>query len=143
ARGVLGRLPDAEHAGGFDPVEPVMAGSVGAFPYEDGTTDLQIRYIKLSLDEERLAEFPRTVRDYRAETAHRRFVFPQEPTTDQNFTTLQFEAYRDLGYCIVKAFHRRFDFADPNSGIAAREPWSDCMSPPGGRSGDRPSGERR
>jgi len=33
--------------------------------------------------------------------------FPQQPTTDQWFSPAQFEAYRDLGYGIVKLYGDR------------------------------------
>jgi hypothetical protein len=57
------------------------------------TPPISVRYIKLTLDRTRLESYPQAVQDF----ARRDPKFPQDPTSNQTFTTEQFVAYRELG----------------------------------------------
>jgi hypothetical protein len=77
---------------------------------------IEVDYVKLSIDPEKLATYADTVRTYykksttecRDPSFLRKWVlsctFPQQPTTDQWFSPDQFAAYRDLGTDIVRHF---------------------------------------
>jgi len=98
----------------YDGSIPVMRGKISWFPLtQNGTperVDLQVVYIKLSLDPSHLENYPRTVRDYfnkkpgwfnRLTHASR---FPHEETSDISYDPQQFAAYRDLGRHLAKAW---------------------------------------
>ncbi len=66
----------------------------GEISYGDGTTGVLI-YIKTTL----IGKLPKDIYGYKS--AHPEF--PDETTADQFFDEKQFEAYRELGYCIGKS----------------------------------------
>lgn len=91
---------------------PVMTGSIAAFPFPDrAPLELEVVYIKLSLDADRLATYSSTVQRVYAASEHptcrkatigRKCPFPQYSTLDQDYSDLQFRAYRELGAAIVQ-----------------------------------------
>ncbi len=103
-----------------------LTGRIGYFPYMSTKPDnasIEVNYIKLSIDEEHLSQYPESVRSYFDKSKHNIFhrsgvkdyyctsprisafskcTFPQETTTDQSYEEEQFNAYRDLGQWIVE-----------------------------------------
>jgi hypothetical protein len=74
------------------PSAEVMTGEVK--PITSGASArLAVIYIKLGLDRNRLDFYPKHVSEY----ARKNSQFPQDPTSNQSFTSEQFIAYRDLG----------------------------------------------
>jgi len=74
----------------------------------------RLEWIKLSIDVGSLDQYPYSVREYakyhgtlegcdprKRATAAPDCPFPQEPTTNQDFSAEQFNAYRDLGCFLV------------------------------------------
>ncbi len=109
----------------------VMTGVIRGFPEISGKEKhIQVIYIKLSLNPEKISEYPRkAVQEYYATSSRKRInpglppsgcletysylrllvfgcVFPQEATTDQAFTKHQFDAYRKLGDFITCRAHK-------------------------------------
>jgi hypothetical protein len=77
------------------PPTAVMTGRVApAGDARPGQRVLAVVYVKLGLDRGALDALPPEVRAY----AMRNERFPQDPTTDQRFTSEQFTAYRVLGH---------------------------------------------
>jgi len=76
-----------------DAVPALTTGVARPCAKEATTSPMTVVYIKLSLDRQRLDSYPAQVRKH-AESDSR---FPQDPTSNQVFTTEQFVAYRDLG----------------------------------------------
>jgi hypothetical protein len=72
---------------------PLAAGLARSTVSAPSTRPMSVVYIKLALDREHLESYPVAVQ----ERARRSPVFPQDPTTNQAFTTEQFVAYRELG----------------------------------------------
>jgi len=96
----------------YDGSKPVMRGTIGWFPLERGgrreKVVVDVVYIKLSLDRQRLDRYPETVQSYcrrKPDWLHRRAgsVFPHESTGDISYSPNQFAAYRDLGRFMVVA----------------------------------------
>jgi len=109
----------------------VYEGELGPIPFatlsSSGTGEerwnytnrvLRIHYVKLSLDSSHIEQYPKTVRDRYASHANRRqFIsegcvatrdndacsFPHEPTAHLDYREDEFEAYWDLGRCIVES----------------------------------------
>jgi len=101
----------------------------GAQSWEFSHRVLRVHYVKLSLDGAHLESYPRTVRERYASHAGRRqkhdapcvttrsndaCSFPHEPTADLDYRHGKFEAYWDLGRCIVEQH-----WPDPANGQAA------------------------
>jgi hypothetical protein len=108
-------------------ISPYMEGTVRRFPGAGGEPlNITVRYIKLALDTQRLTRYNDKVRRYYqrklrefsgrvtamnpsgcterdpfVELFFRGCMFPQQPTSDQNFSPEQFAAYRWLGNGIV------------------------------------------
>ena len=74
------------------PGAAVMTGEVKPLKSDPSGT-ISVIYIKLGLDRNRLDSYPSHVSEY----ARRHDVFPQDPTSNQSFTSEQFVAYRELG----------------------------------------------
>ena len=75
------------------PTAAVMSGDVKPLtPHASGRL-MWVIYIKLGLDRSRLESYPHSVSEY----APKNSKFPQDPTSNQSFTSEQFIAYRDLG----------------------------------------------
>jgi hypothetical protein len=103
----------------YDGSPPVMKGSIGQFPLMVGDTvekvTIDVTYIKLSLDLNRLDTYPPSVtRYYKAPknwfkelTGFQNSPFPHEDTSDISYSKRQFSAYRDLGYHIVTNYYGR------------------------------------
>ncbi len=93
--------------------DPVMQGTISYFPpinFDGKTIDspvINVVYIKLSLNANRLADYPLTVSNYYNKTRGSRtsvFIpseFPQESTEDLSYTPEQSLAYHELGRYIV------------------------------------------
>jgi hypothetical protein len=105
--GTIGPIPIAERA----------ADGGGGSGWTIGDRMLHVRYIKLSLDAERIGAYPATVRDRYAVQAARQVEapcsttqdtggcrFPEESTADLDYREGQFEAYWDLGRCTVERY---------------------------------------
>jgi hypothetical protein len=77
--------------GRFDPATPVVRGTISA-----SSTSLKsdVFYVKLAKND---------TRDYGEPISNPALGprFPQDPTSDQNFGKLKFEAYRELGYLLA------------------------------------------
>jgi hypothetical protein len=86
-----------ESAKGFSkpsgPTAAVMTGEVKPMRSPAGARPTSVIYVKLGLDRNRLDSYPKNVSEY----AHKNSEFPQDPTSNQSFTSEQFIAYRDLG----------------------------------------------
>lgn len=85
---------------------PVYSGNVGALPYDGSRSDIniQVSYLKLAMDENSIALYPKAVRDYWGsldlecrKSQQRGCQFPQDLTIDQRYTQERFRAYRELG----------------------------------------------
>ena len=73
---------------------PALATGVAKSRVDEPVTPpMSVVYIKLVLDRNQLDSYPAAVREH-AKRDHR---FPQDPTSNQSFTTEQFVAYRELG----------------------------------------------
>lgn len=79
------------------PTPAVMTGSVKPSKSDPNAPAISVIYIKLGLDRERLESYPSQVIDYARKNAR----FPQDPTSNQIFTTEQFIAYRELGHHVA------------------------------------------
>jgi hypothetical protein len=80
------------------PAMAVMIGDVRPKTSDLGVRPMSVVYIKLGLDRTRLDTYPPQVSKY----AQDHPLFPQDPTSDQAFTTEQFIAYRDLGRHVAR-----------------------------------------
>jgi hypothetical protein len=78
----------------------VFAGWVEHLPFADGERRLLITYIKLGLDRRQTQAYPEAVRSYLEVWGSG--PFPQEPTMMLDYSTEQFQAYRDLGRHLVR-----------------------------------------
>ncbi|MGE5307041.1 MAG: patatin-like phospholipase family protein [Alphaproteobacteria bacterium] len=78
----------------FDPAQPVLEGEV---VYPDHIAPLV--YIKLALDRRQSAKLPKEVKDYLREDKDMKF--PHDPTTKQQYSPRQFQAYQSLGYDVT------------------------------------------
>lgn len=92
---------------------PVMQGGICCLPYPGKSETIPVTYVKLAYHpdkttlgsghgaiKERLDRFFNERRHNRLE--HRTgYFFPQDPTTDQDFTHEQYIHYRDLGYVLT------------------------------------------
>jgi len=97
--GLRFRVPAIED-GAFQFLAPVMRGNIagnGLPGKDDGQSATHVFYLKLAMDKTRPQDYPENLRDQRLGKA-----FPQDPTVNQNFSDVQFAAYRDLGYWIAK-----------------------------------------
>jgi hypothetical protein len=122
----------------YDGSQPVMKGSIGQFPLKEGDTvekvTIDVTYIKLSLDLNRLESYPPSVRNYyqskknwfKELTGIQNSPFPHEDTSDISYGKTQFSAYRDLGYYIVTNYYGR-PAGDP---LPNNENSNDANSPP-------------
>jgi hypothetical protein len=81
------------------PTGPTTALMTGAVKPEStpNSAAISVIYLKLGLDRERLNSYPSQVSDYARKNAR----FPQDPTSDQTFTSEQFVAYRELGHHVA------------------------------------------
>jgi hypothetical protein len=61
---------------------------------EPTSSPMSVVYIKLALDRDNMESYSVQVREH----ARRDARFPQDPTSNQAFTTEQFVAYRELGH---------------------------------------------
>jgi len=114
----------------YNAKESCFDGKISYFPYvsekgEPVRESIDVKYIKLSIDKDRLEkldkadpdQYPESVRAYfknsrkgENDTYCSRFLdkfdlgctFPQEATTNQSYSEEQFNAYRDLGKWIVE-----------------------------------------
>ena len=83
-----------------------------AFLQEDGKTTwrtIDVAYVKLSASDADSPSYPAPARREwersKAECGdkpYQKACFPQDPTTDRDFSEDQFEGYRDLGYGLVR-----------------------------------------
>lgn len=103
---------------------PVLTGTIGCLPNpyrinQDGCDKIRITYVRLAfhpncvaadssaatmpLQERVSAFFKSELEKNQSKTGLLRpdGTFPQDPTTDQNYSREKFEAYRDLGYLIA------------------------------------------
>jgi hypothetical protein len=110
-----------EGYGTFDPTVPVMAGTISHFPTlrSAGPVDLQIMYVKLSLNSD-LSQYDPAVADYYRNGGAAKH-FPYESTGDQGYSDERYRAYRELGYRIGQCIPKfgQFTMTDPpcyNSG---------------------------
>jgi hypothetical protein len=102
--------------GRFNRIHPVMKGSVSSFPWPTGQKSLQVVYLKLWVDDDELRRYsyPTTVSNMWKKSKLQSKdkcgpdskptncgQFPQDPTSDQDFDSDRFSAYRDLGHAIV------------------------------------------
>jgi hypothetical protein len=62
------------------------------------SNSISVIYIKLGLDQDHLESYPEPVKEYARKNPH----FPQDPTSNQSFTSEQFRAYRDLGRHVAR-----------------------------------------
>ena len=83
---------EAIDKGSFDPKTPVIKGSILA---ASGTALSHVVYVKLAKGDTGNSGEP-------INNPALGPYFPQDPTSDQNFDTLQFEAYRELGYLLAR-----------------------------------------
>lgn len=110
-------LPDVAR---FDPACPVMSGTVGPFPLNNGGKEperrnIKVTYIKLSMDTTNPAAYPESVRTYyEGHKLPKKNLFgvddpfPHQPTFDLNLSRAQYLAYRDLGhYHAMQFYHQR------------------------------------
>jgi len=95
----------------LDPAHPVRTGMIGSFPVQYPNElinrKIAVHYIKLSIDESRLNQYSPAVREYyerHGRNGDRDNRFPQQSTSDLNYNTGQFLAYRDLGADIVRLY---------------------------------------
>lgn len=77
----------------FDASVPVLSGHV----FTQGQRIASIVYVKLSMNRENAGSYPEQVESY----AMKNGLFPQIPTTDQDYAPERYVAYRDLGRHIV------------------------------------------
>jgi hypothetical protein len=78
-------------------IRAVTTGEVRPLESDQYAETTCVIYIKLGLDREHLDAYPKHVADY----ARKNPRFPQDPTSDQTFTSEQFVAYRDLGHHVA------------------------------------------
>lgn len=105
--GVGSDLPET-----LDPARPVTIGTIGSFPVQYSETrretrDIAVKYLKLSIDPNRIGQYSPTVREYYAqhgEHGAKNDRFPQQSTSDINYNSGQFLAYRDLGADMVRIY---------------------------------------
>jgi len=121
--------------GQIGPIPMAMKTAEGVpeapWAYEERT--LRVHYVKLSLDGDHIDQYPATVRErYRAQATRREHSapdcvanrsngacsFPHEPTADLDYRHGQFEAYWDLGRCIIE---RQWAFE------STRAPYERCL----------------
>jgi len=112
-------LPTAVYEGELGPIPFARLSNPGTSEHhwEYSNRVLKIHYIKLSLDAAQIDQYPRTVRQRYASQASRRrpgsapcvatrdndaCSFPHEPTANLDYRGGEFEAYWDLGRCIVE-----------------------------------------
>ncbi len=96
---------------------PVRRGEIRAFPVQmspnprhRANVGIKVTYIKLSMNRDRIDNYPAAVQDYYQEQGGHicspkllcDAPFPQELTTIINYFSLQFRAYRQLGEHIVR-----------------------------------------
>lgn len=97
----------------FDLRQPVLPGAIRDFPSESNDLvtwrPVNVAYMKLSANDDDAPSYPLPARREwersKAECGdqpHQRKCFPQDPTTDRDFSQEQFEGYRDLGYGVVR-----------------------------------------
>jgi hypothetical protein len=86
----------------FDPANPVMRGTIAS---PTASTSAELFYMKLAMDKRNLdkMDYPATVKNRAVGIA-----FPQDPTTDQDFDELRYNAYRDLG-CWIATHSKAID----------------------------------
>jgi hypothetical protein len=101
----------------YDGSQPVMKGSIQWFPLRQGGSvekvEIEVTYIKLSLDFQHLDDYPTSVSTYHKTKKHwfkeltgfQATPFPHEDTSDISYGKDQFSAYRDLGYYIVTNYY--------------------------------------
>jgi hypothetical protein len=141
------QLPEAVFDGEIGPIPfaASVATEQGAQSWEYSNRVLHVHYVKLSLDGAHIEVYPKTVRERYASHAGRRqkhdapcvttrsndaCSFPHEPTADLDYRHGKFEAYWDLGRCMVEQH-----WPDPASGRAAQAcddsiwPGADAASP--------------
>jgi hypothetical protein len=80
------------------PSAEVMTGEVKPMKPDADAKPTSVIYIKLGLDRDRLGSYPTLVSEY----ARKNSQFPQDPTSNQLFTSEQFMAYRELGHHIAR-----------------------------------------
>jgi len=119
-------LKDYERFKDYKGSRPILDGRIGMFPVRtldgrDKDLEIKVKYIKLSLDEERVnsGKYPDTVLNYYQRNAEHvkgwlltYYAFPQQPTSDLSFGKAQFSAYRDLGYETVMCNLRKEDVTE-------------------------------
>jgi hypothetical protein len=96
----------------FDPARPVRTGTIGSFPVQSSgapqeSRNIAVKYLKLSIDPNRLDQYSPAVREYYARhgvKGDRSDRFPQQSTSDINYNSGQFLAYRDLGADMVRIY---------------------------------------
>jgi hypothetical protein len=103
----------------YDGSQPVMIGTIGRFPFRVDdkleAVTLDVTYIKLSLDLDKLDQYPPSVTNYyrskkkwfKELTGFQNSPFPHEDTSDISYGKKQFSAYRDLGHFIVTQYYNR------------------------------------
>jgi hypothetical protein len=75
-----------------------MTGEVTSMTSSANARPVSVIYIKLGLDRTRLESYPTHVGEYGRKNSE----FPQDPTSNQSFTSEQFIAYRDLGRYVAR-----------------------------------------
>jgi hypothetical protein len=100
----------------FSGTTPVMKGTIGRFPVRKRNSDeieqisIDVTYIKLSVDKVLVNSDPERFEKSYGSKVLQLFResggadFPQYPTYQQRYTAERFEAYLDLGYCIVRHY---------------------------------------
>ena len=91
------------------PTPAVMTGELKPQTGNLGLRPMSVVYVKLGLDRTDLDSYPPQVSQY----ARNHQLFPQDPTTDQTFTSEQFIAYRELGRHVARNLGRHL--ATPQS----------------------------
>jgi hypothetical protein len=113
------------------PTPAVMNGDVTLMMAGLRVEPMSVIYIKLGLDRSRLDSYPGNVSDY----ARKHARFPQDPTSNQSFTTEQFIAYRDLGHHIALSLDQAIGISKhaPDRGPVSvahdRRSWPDPPEP--------------
>jgi Patatin-like phospholipase len=79
------------------PSPAVMTGHVSSLGSDANARPISVVYIKLGLDSTRLDSYPPQVSNY----ARKNERFPQDPTSNQIFSSEQFVAYRALGHHVA------------------------------------------
>lgn len=100
----------------FDQARPVRTGTIGSFPVQYSgarreNRNIDVQYLKLSIDDTRLDQYSPTVQNYYkkygksgSKNAGKNNQFPQQSTGDINYNSGQFLAYRDLGTDMVRIY---------------------------------------